>query len=121
MSDVTPTGRWLPEVNPAVALPLATAVASVWFLAERAASVAPIVWLFPLTLVLLLYAHEELLTLWQAVVLLSLGRFVLLPLLLFVEVGQFPLFYGLFVAPVDALVLAFAGRAAASRVTRAST
>jgi len=105
VSTVARVRQWVPGRFPVTLLPVAYAFAAeAWYLLNRADSVLPLAWLVPLNLGLLAYALEELVTLWQTVVLLSVARVLFVPVLLLTGMDDFALFYVLFVAPVDLLI-----------------
>ncbi len=95
----------MPGRLPVTLLPVAYVfTAEAWYMLNRAESVLPLAWLVPLNLGLLAYALEELVTLWQTVVVLSVARVLFVPVLLLAGMDDFALFYVLFVAPVDLLI-----------------
>lgn len=121
MSTTARVRQWVPGRLPVALLPVSYVfAAATWFLLHRAESVVPLVWLVPLTLGLLAYALEELVTLWQIVVVLTVARVLFVPVLLLAGTSDFTLFYALFVAPVDLLTVVGI-RNDTTRDTRAST
>lgn len=84
----------------------------VWFLTTQARSMLlPLIWMAPVDLLLLACAVDETLALSEVVMMLFFGRFLLLPFMFFSQVDSFLLFYGLFMAPLDAIFAVYVLRA----------
>ncbi|MFB6164178.1 MAG: hypothetical protein ABEJ31_03375 [Haloarculaceae archaeon] len=110
-------------VDPVVLVPtLLLIAAEVWFLATRAQSVLiPLIWMAPMDLFLLVYAVDETLALSEVAIVLLAARLLFLPILLVARLNSLLLFYALFMAPVDVLIVAYAIRAAGRRLGSSAT
>jgi len=94
----------------------------VWFLTTQTRSMLlPLIWMAPMNLFLLAYAVDETLAFTEVVMMLFFGRFLLLPFLFLSRTSSFPLFYVLFMAPVDAVFASYVLRAAGRAVFGRST
>ncbi len=95
--------------------------AEVWFLATQTrALLIPLIWMTPMNLLLLSYAVEGSLALSMVGMVLFFARFVYLPFLLFAPMNNFLLFYALFMAPVDVIIVGYMISAAGNRVLGSS-
>ncbi|WP_136716714.1 hypothetical protein [Halorientalis salina] len=101
---------------------LALITVEVWFLTTQTRSVMlPLIWMAPMNLFLLAYAVDETLAFSEVVMMLFFGRFLLLPFLFLSRMNGFPLFYGLFMAPIDAVFASYVLRSAGHAVFGGST
>ena len=123
MTATTRTRRWLPRIDLLVFVPTVVLIAvEVWFLATQTrALLVALIWMAPMNLLLLVYAVEESLALSMVGMVLFFARFVYLPFLLLAPMNNFLLFYALFMAPVDVLIVVYMTSAAGNRVLGSSS
>lgn len=115
-----PTTRFdRPDVDLWVLVPTLLLIAAEgWYLLAQADSVlVPLIWMAPVDLLLLLYAVDEDLALAEVAIPLFAARVLFLPVLLVARMDSFLLFYALFMAPVDLLIVAYAARAAGGKLS----
>ena len=88
-----------------------------WFLSTQTRSVMlPAIWMAPMDLFLLVSAVDETLALGEVAMILFFGRFLLLPFMFLAPMNSFLLFYGLFMAPVDVVIIGYVLRSAGTTV-----
>jgi hypothetical protein len=83
--------------------------AEAWYLTTQAeAWLLPLMWMAPMDLFLLAYALDESLALSEVALVLFFGRLLYLPYLFLSPMNDLLVFYGLFMAPVDVLIVGYA-------------
>jgi hypothetical protein len=118
MATTTRTRTTLPGVDVKLLVPtLALIAGEVWFLATQTTSVIlPLIWMAPMNLFLLAYAFDETLALAEVALVLFFGRLFYIPFLLMAPMNSFLVFYLLFMAPVDVVIVAYVFGSAKNRV-----
>lgn len=112
----------LPGVDLKILLPTLVLVGvEAWYLTTQAqAWLLPVMWMAPMDGFLLLYAFDESLALSEVALVLFFGRLLYLPYLFLSPMNSLLVFYGLFMAPVDVLIVLYATRSAGQTVADAA-
>jgi hypothetical protein len=110
-----------PSVDLKLLIPTVLLIAAeAWFLLTQTTYViVPLMWMAPMDLFLLVAALDETLAMSEIALILFVGRFLFVPFLLVVPMSNFLLFYILFMAPVDVMIVAYTLRATGRKITGA--
>ncbi|MFD1587893.1 hypothetical protein ACFR9U_12970 [Halorientalis brevis] len=114
MATATRSRLAVPEVDLKLLVATCALIAAEgWFLTTQTQSVVlPLIWMAPMDLFLLVAAVDETVALGEVAMILFFGRFILLPFMFLAPMNSFLLFYGLFMAPVDVVIVGYVLRSA---------